>query len=161
MIQNPIVRLLFNRGGIGPAMSRAETVEHVNPLIEQHMRLNRSYDHVIEQLEAAEIVDELKRLQKTARADVGKLAETVLSAGGTAYNGVELRDWTPDLGVDTAERLTKLQELEQAFQDALNEELDLNHQLRTEAIIEVVRKNSEARLDYLKKITRGRRAPAS
>ncbi len=159
MIKNPLVRLLFNRGGIGPAMSRAETVEHVNPLIEQHMRLNRSYERVTALLDDVEIAGDLKRLQKTARADVGKLSETVLSAGGVAYNGVELRTWTPDLGTTDAERLAQLLEMEQAFQDDLNEELELNHQIRTEAILEVVQSNSGERLGTLKKVARTARRP--
>lgn len=163
MIQNPIVRLIFNRGGIGTSMSRAETVEHINPLIEQHMRLNKSYDYAIDHLSDEEIVERLEALQKTARTDVGKLSETVLSAGGSAYNGVELRNETFDLGDDDTEILFQLRDREQEFQNALTEELDLNHQIRTEAILENVRAHSAERLDYLKGVTktRHRRTPAS
>lgn len=162
MNQNPLVKLLFNRGGIGPSMSRAETVERLNPLIEQHMRLNRSYDAVIEQLADETLAEKLRAVQKTARADVGKLSETVLSAGGVAYNGVELRDETFDLGDDETDRLFALRDLEQALHDAVTEELDENHQMRTRAILEVVQGNSAERLDYLKGVTqrRHRRTPA-
>ena len=151
MMQNPIVRLLFNRGGFGQSMSRTETIERLNPLIEQHMRLNRSYSYVIEHLSEVGVVDRLKALQKRARADVGKLSETVLSAGGAAYSGVELRHETFDLGDDDAEMLTQLLEREQTLH-----ELGLNHHLRTEAILENVQANSQERLDYLKGVTKGR-----
>ena len=163
MNQNPLVKLLFNRGGIGQSMSRAETVERVNPIIEQHTRLNRCYNAVIDALSDDEIVDELRAFQKTARADVGKLAETVLSAGGTAYNGVALRGVTFDLGEDDTEMLFALRDREQALHDAATDELDENHQMRTRAILEVVQGNSAERLDYLKGVTksRNRRTPAT
>jgi hypothetical protein len=163
MNQNPLVKLLFNRGGIGPSMTRAKTVERVNPLIEQHMRLNKGYNTVIEARSDDEMTEQLRAFQKTARADVGKLAETVLSAGGTAYNGVELRNVTLDLGDNETDRLFALRDREQALHDAVTDELDENHQMRTRAILEVVQKNSAGRLDYLKGVTqrRNRRTPAS
>lgn len=163
MNQNPLVKLLFNRGGIGPSMSRAETVERLNPLIEQHMRLNKSYNTAIEGLSDDDIVEQLSAFQKTARADVGKLAETVLSAGGTAYNGVDLRGVTFDLGGDDTDMLFALRDREQALHDDVTDELDNNHQMRTRAILEVVQNNSAERLDYLKGQTqrRNRRTPAS
>lgn len=163
MIQNPIVRLLFNRGGIGTSMSRAETIEHINPIIEQHMRLNRSYNYVIDHASEGGIIGRLKEMQKKARADVGKLSETVLSAGGAAYTGVDLRDETFDLGGDNSEMLFQLLDFEQSLYDAVTEELGLNHHLRTQAILENVQRNSKERLGYLKATTksRPRRATAS
>lgn len=162
-MNNPLVRLLFNRGGFGPSMSRAETIEHINPIIEQHMRLNQCYNQVIDGLSDDEIVDQLRAFQKTARADVGKLAETVLSAGGSAYNGVELRNVTFDLGETETDMLFALRDREQALQDAVTDDLDADHQMRTRAILEVVQKNSAERLDYLKGVTksRNRRTQAS
>lgn len=156
MMQNPIVRLLFNRGGFGKSMSRAETIEHVNPLIEQHMRLNRNYAAAVDHASNNGVIGRLEALQKKARADVGKLAETVLSAGGIPYSGVDLRDETFDLGRDDSEVLFQLRDLEQALYDAVTEELDLNHHLRTQAILENVQANSRERLDYLKGVTKGR-----
>ncbi|NBB73284.1 MAG: hypothetical protein GVY35_06320, partial [Bacteroidetes bacterium] len=98
----------------------------------------------------------LQTFQKTARPDVGKLAETVLSAGGTAYNGVELRDVTFDLGEDDTDRLFTLRDREQALHEAVTDELKENHQMRTRAILEVVQGNSAERLDYLKGVTKRR-----
>ncbi len=162
-MNNPLVRLLFNRGGFGQSMSRAETIEHVNPILEQHTRLNRCYNQVIDALSDDEIASELQAAQKTARADVGKLAETVLSAGGTAYNGVDLRGVTFDLGETETDMLFALRDREQALHDAVTDDLDENHQMRTRAILEVVQANSAERLDYLKGITkrRTRRTPTS
>jgi uncharacterized protein (DUF697 family) len=162
-MNNPLVRLLFNRGGFGQSMSRAETIEHVNPILEQHTRLNRCYNQVIDALSDDEIASELQAAQKTARADVGKLAETVLSAGGTAYNGVDLRGVTFDLGETETDMLFALRDREQALHDAVTDDLDENHQMRTRAILEVVQANSAERLDYLKGVTkrRHRRTPTS
>jgi len=162
-MNNPLVRLIFNRGGFGQSMSRAETIDHVNPILEQHVRLNRSYDQVIDALSDDDIADKLRALQKTARADAGKLSETVLSAGGTSYNGVDLRGVTFDLGETDTDMLFALRDREQALHDAVTDDLDANHQMRTRAILEVVQGNSAERLDYLKGVTksRNRRTPAS
>ena len=162
-MNNPLVRLIFNRGGFGQSMSRAETIEHVNPILEQHVRLNRSYNQVIDTLSDDDIVDELRAFQKTARADAGKLSETILSAGGTAYNGTDLRGVTFDLGETETDMLFALRDREQALHDAVMDDLDENHQMRTRAILEVVQGNSAERLDYLKGVTksRNRRTPAS
>ncbi len=162
-MNNPLVRLIFNRGGFGPSMSRSETIEHINPIVEQHVRLNRSYNQVIDALSDNEVADRLRALQKTARADVGKLSETVLSAGGTAYNGTDLRGVTFDLGETDTDMLFALRDREQALHDAVTDDLDANHQMRTRAILEVVQGNSAERLDFLKGVTqrRTRRTPAS
>ena len=151
--------LIFNKGGIGVSMTREETVERLNPLIKQHMELNHGYAYVTGHLREAKIGDQLNRLQKTARVDVGKLMETVFSAGGVAYNGVELEPDAYDLGDDDDTMLFALRDQEEALRDALAEEMDLNHHIRTLATLKLVHQHSQERLDYLKTITRKRRRP--
>lgn len=154
---NFLKRLIFNRGGIGKSLTRTETIERLNPILEQHVRLNRYYDSVIDHCSEPDIVERLEAFQKTARTDAGKLSETILSLGGVAYNGTDLRDETFDLGEDDDEMLSKLRDLEQEFHNTVQDERDLNHQMRTDAILQVVEENSADRLDYLKRIAKGRR----
>lgn len=161
MTTNPLVRLLFNRGGIGKSITREETVERLNPLIEQLMRLNFSHNYVIDHCSEPSIVDQLATMQKRARNDVGKLAEVVLSAGGVSYNGTELRHETFDLGDTDNKMLFELLDREQAFYGAVQDELDISHHLRTQAVLENVAANSEDRLGYLKQVTSSRHRPTA
>ncbi len=151
---------IFNRGGFGRTITRAETIERVNPLLEQHARLNHAYAYAIGHLSDPQLVEHLKLEQKTARTDVGKLRETVLSAGGVSYSGTDLEAKDFDLGREDDEILRRLHDEEERFQDKLVAEGDINHQMRTRAIVAVVAKNSRRRLDLLKALTKGRRRPA-
>lgn len=148
--------LLLGKGWAGTTITRAETVERVNPLIRRFIRMNRHYRAVIDHHDRPAVAETLEDLQKTARADVGKLSETVLSCGGTAYNGTDLGPDDIDLPEADADRLFRLQDLESAFRDAVQDELnDAEHQMRTRAILKVVQTNSEERLRTLRQLTRG------
>ncbi|WP_022835222.1 hypothetical protein [Salisaeta longa] len=151
---NPIKSVLLNRGWAGKTITREETVERLNPIIEAHIRLNRAYGYVVAEHPNEHVTDGLGALQKTARADVGKLSETVLSCGGVAYNGTDIPRGSISLGDDPADMLLQLKDQEQAFQERLRDELDdINHQIRTRAILEVVKRNSAERLQVLRKMT--------
>jgi len=89
---NPIKEAILNRGWAGKTITRAETVERLNPILLQFLKLNHNYQYVIRSHSDSALTDALKRVQKTARADVGKLSETVLSCGGTPENGT--KRWT-------------------------------------------------------------------
>ncbi|MES3629143.1 MAG: hypothetical protein PPP56_03140 [Longimonas sp.] len=154
---NPITETLFGRGWIGRTISREETVEHINPLVRAHIELNHAYRAVVRVADDRRVVDALNALLKTARADVGKLSETVFSAGGAAYNGTDLKPEDFDLGPDLDTALPNLIEEEEAFQEAVRTERnDVEHQMRTRAILELVRDNSQERLDVLKRIRKRR-----
>jgi len=155
-MSNSLKDLLLGKGWAGTTITRSETIERVNPLIRQFMVMNRHYRTVIDGLSNAAVADTLEDLQKTARADVGKLSETVLSCGGAAFNGTDLGPEDVDLPDNEADRLFRLQDLEEAFQEAVQEELDdVEHQMRTRAILNVVQTNSEQRLSTLRRLTRG------
>lgn len=151
---NPIKEALLNRGWAGQTLSRSETVERLNPLIQQHIELNHHYGAVIRDCGDERVVDVLERLQKTARTDVGKLSETVFSCGGTPPNGTELE--LDDFGFDggPVRMLRRLKDLETDFNDALGTELDQEHQMRTRGVLEAVRSNSTDRLDALSALLR-------
>ncbi len=146
--------LIMRKGRMGPTMSRAETAERLNPLVEQHAALNYAYRSVQERLASERLADEeaaaeLAALMKRARADVGKLKESIFSAGATAYNATEMDP--AEHAVTGDDPLAELRERELRFHDAVAEEAGRNHQMRTRAILGVVQANSEQRLDFLKK----------
>lgn len=151
---NPIKEALLGHGWAGKTLSRAETVEHLNPLVRQHIELNHHYRAAIRSAGDERVVDVLERLQKTARADVGKLSETVLSSGGTPYNGTDLESEDFDLKGGTVEMLRSLNHVETEFHETIEEELDLEHQMRTRGVLSAVRSNSADRLDALEALIR-------
>lgn len=149
--------LLLKKGWAGRTISREETVDRLNPLIRQHTALNHAYGAALEATSEADVRDWIGQSQRTARADVGKLAETVFSNGGTAYSGVDLEPSDFDLGEGDDRQLFQLRDLEQAFQDALTRELkETEHHMRTRAVLGVVQTNSQARLNQLEQLTRKR-----
>ena len=141
--------ILLQKGWAGKTISRAETVERINPIIRQLTVLNHHYDAYIRALSPGTLRDGLESSQKTSRMDVGKLAETVFSCGGTAYNGTDLEPASFSVS-DRASASKALLDKEMAFLELLDAESDVEHQMRTRAILSVVRGNSEARLDLLK-----------
>lgn len=153
--------LIFNKGGIGPSLSRRETVERLNPLIRQHMELNLYYNFVIDHVTDPTAAASLSDLQKVARADVGKMMETVFSCGGVAFNGVELEPDTYTLPEDDDAMLFALRDHEESFSELIEADLDHDHQIRTKAILNLVLTNSQMRLNTLKSLTKRRRRPQS
>ena len=147
---NPVKELLLGRGWAGKTISRSETVEHLNPLIRQHIELNHYYRAAVRDHGDPAVVEALQRVQKTARADVGKLTETIHSCGGTPYNGTDLEEDDFELEGTGTEMLRTLQEKECAFQDTLvHERKNVEHQMRTRGILEALTSNSKERLTLL------------
>jgi hypothetical protein len=147
---NPIKEAILNRGWAGKTITRAETVERLNPLILQFLKLNHNYQYVIRTHSDTAATEALQRVQKTARADVGKLSETVLSCGGTPENGTDLEADDFNLGDDELDMLYQLEDLETEFNETIERQLDeVEHQMRTRGILEAVRSNSRERLELL------------
>lgn len=147
---NPIKEALLGRGWAGKTISRAETVERLNPLLLQFLKLNHNYQYVMRSHSDSAVTDALERVQKTARADVGKLCETILSCGGTPENGTDLEPGDFNLGNDEREMLHQLKDLETEFNEALvHERNEIEHQMRTRGILEAVTSNSTERLELL------------
>lgn len=151
--------LLLQKGWAGKTISRPETIGRLNPIIERLIRLNHSYDAVERTTRSAQLAAGIAAHQKIARADVGKLAETVFSCGGTAYNGTDLEPSDFDLGKSNISMLENLIELEQDFQKTLEAEKEIEHHMRTRAILSVLKKNSNDRLDFLREINKELRKP--
>lgn len=150
----------LNKGWAGTTMSRQETVERTNPLIRRHYELNHAYDFAINRVSDREAATKLEALQKTARADVGKLSETVLSAGGVSYNGVDMEPGSVSLSDEEGDMIHQLKDRENEFLELVSDELKENHQIRTRAILAVVQANSQARVDYLRGLAKQHRRPS-
>ena len=145
----------LNKGWAGRTIDRRATIERLNPLIRMHHELNHAYNHAINRVSDAETAGRLEAFQRIARADIGKLSESVLSAGGVAYNGLDLETGGDD-GDDEKTIIRRLRDSEEAFQRRLKDELGENHQIRSRAILAVVLGNSSDRLEYLGDITKTR-----
>ncbi len=136
--------LLLNKGGAGYSLGRFETAERLNTLIEQLTELAGLYAHS----DAADV----QAQQSALRLDVARLKETVLSLGAIPYNGVA----RPPEALPR-EDLDGLRRKESLFADALADQLKLDHQIRTKAVLVNVQRNAQARLETLDEILRHRR----
>ena len=140
-----IKSLLLKKGWAGRTISRSETVARLNPLLKQHVTLANLYEQVtnLDEDLSTELQGNLRRL----RLDMGKLAETVFSCGGVAYSGVDHPKVQP---VDNV-----LLETERALHNALlQERRTINHQMRTEAVLQHCLDSCGMRLEFLNKYAR-------
>jgi hypothetical protein len=156
----PFLRPFLNKGGAGPSLSRADSAARLLPLVERHLDLHNAYEVAIDRMDDKALADKLRALLKRARVELAKLNETVYSLGGTPPHGVdrELKDY--DLGATDAHRVHTLDTYERAYRDALTDEIQQNHMLRTLAIIENNRRASEERLTALRQATERLPRPA-
>jgi hypothetical protein len=145
-----IKELILQKGWAGKTVSRPETVARINPLIRELITLNHHYDAFVQTLPEGSFRSAIESVQKTARMDAGKMAETVFSCGGTAYSGTDLEPDSYAVSTDRSSALASLVDRESAFVELLKAESDTEHQMRTRAILSVVKGNAEARLKLLK-----------
>jgi len=152
-----IKELLLKKGWAGKTITRAETAERLNPILREHILLNREYDHAIRNHPDHSAREALGESQKVARADAGKIAETIYSCGGVAYTGVELDPDDARLAIGNTDLLDALEEFESAFGELVGAEKHVEHQMRTRAILGVVLASSETRVGLLRELQRGAR----
>lgn len=141
-----IKELFLNKGWAGRTMDRQETVERVNPVVKGLTELLHYY------LDAESRLNESGRAVvaqalRTLRADIGKLSETVLSAGGVAYAGTDLEPGELRLG---EQFLSELMEREASFCRETSAQNTEDHQIRTRAILAKVTENGAERLRMLR-----------
>lgn len=152
-----IKELLLKKGWAGKTISRAETVTRLNPLVERHIKLNLLYDSATRRVSDPAVREALAASQKIARANVGKLAETIFSSGGSAYSGVDLDPNAEYPGMEPDSMFNTLTDAETAFRDAVLDERKVEHQMRTRAILGVVAASSAERLEMLAGLQRDKR----
>lgn len=138
--------LLLQKGWAGRTISREETIERLNPIIRIMTEMLHSYAAVLD-IADAEDRPEIERVMKTLRADIGKVAETVFSCGGTAYSGTDL---DPDDFAADGDEWKGIRDAEDVLAAALREEQDVEHQMRTRAILAKVAENHEDRMKLIR-----------
>ena len=134
---------VLKKGWAGRTLSRSETAERLNPLLGQHIALNRAWDLALTSCKDPDLAAASAALLKTSRMDADKLSETVLSCGAIARAGVQ-RDPLPSGPAP----LLDVVELEGAYLEALKEERQAEHRMRTRAVLARLEKNAETRLEH-------------
>jgi hypothetical protein len=146
--------LLLNKGWAGRTISRPETIERVNPIIRELIAQMHYYDSALDVLEG-EARAAVEISQKTLRADIGKLCETVYSAGGVAPSGADMEPEDFRIDGDRASVVDALERAERAFASRVREESTVEHEMHTRAVLQVVLKNGESRLSTIRGLARG------
>ncbi len=151
----PVLRPILNKGGAGYSISRAETIERLTPHVASGLELLRSYSAAVPALRDQEASERIEALLPYFRTELGKLYETIFSAGGTVPTGTEI-DFDAPASTE-ANPVRVLLDRERQFQRGLSEEIDsVHHQERTRAILKSVAAGSKGRLDLLRELA-GRR----
>lgn len=155
----PVLRPFLNKGGAGYSVSRAETAERLKPHVERGLELLRSYSVALPGMQDREAADRIEALLPYFRTELGKLYESIFSAGGTVPTGTEI-DFSSRVASD-GNPLPKLTRREREFGRALEEEIDsVHHQERTRAVLKSVAAGSKGRLDALRELAGRRAKPA-
>ena len=152
----PVLRPILNRGGAGFSISRQETADRLRPHVARGLDLLRIYSALLPRVEDREIAHRITPLMPFFRTELGKLYESIFSAGGTAPTGVDV-DF--EAGIDDAARdpVGILVLAEREFGRAVSDEIDaVHHQERTRAILKAVAAGSNGRMDVLRELA-GRR----
>ena len=150
----PALRPLLNKGGAGRYISREASVERLQPVVENHLRLLYAYDGVLARMADGPTKERLTALMPYLRTELNKLYETVFSLAGSAPTGVGMEPGSVSLGDRETDRLFALVEEERAFGTAMREEGDaVHHQERTRAILNHNADASDSRLGVLREVT--------
>lgn len=139
---------VLKKGWAGRTLSRQATAQRLCPLITAHMALNHSYDFAASNHPISDIRQQLEKLQRAAHTDVGKMMEVVFSCGEVPPNGTDMEP--AHFALPSEGTLQALYEKENAFHERLQEERAIEHQMRTEAVINHLLDSSQKRLVYLR-----------
>ena len=120
--------LILKKGWAGKTITRAETVERLNPILQRLSAVLALHNSDGSSAGSDQV--------KTLRMDIGKISESIVSCGGIAERA--------PLPADEAG--TDVQAAEKGLIDALKAENDIEHQMRTRAVLSAVLANTENRL---------------
>jgi len=143
---------ILKKGWAGKTLSRQETAQRLNPLIEAHVKLKHSYSNLASHLDSEQQRQELDSILKMQRLDTGKLKELVFSCGETAFNGTSLEP--ASFPLTSTAPIAELKEIENDYRALLDAEKPIEHQIRSEAVLTRLRTNSDVRLSFLRKYAR-------
>ena len=141
--------LLLQKGWAGKTISRAETAERVNALIRPLVDLLHLYNNALEDSADGTDLSAVQQAMPILRADIGKLAETVHSSGVVAYSGAEQMGASP---LEKESNWSAVLESEAAYSGVVSEEKEIEHQMRTRAILANIVTNSGRRQELVKQI---------
>lgn len=141
-----IKELLLKQGWAGRTISRAETIDHLNPII-RTMTVAMHHWRVAESTLNGDAARNVSAALKTLRMDIGKMCETVFSCGGVAYSGTDL---DPDSFKADSDIWAVLSEQETAIANALLPQQEIEHHMRTRAILAKVASNHEERVRLIR-----------
>ena len=160
----PALRPILNKGGAGRYISRAHSVERLQPVAQRHLDLMYEYEGILDGMPDGLPKEKLEAMMPYLRTEVAKMSETILSLGGTPPSGVRRRPGEPqtggrggvadpEAGRSTADRTDALIEAERDFGGALRDEAEaVHHQERTRAILNHNAEASDARINLLRDI---------
>lgn len=141
--------LILQKGWAGKTISRAETADRVNRLIRPLVELLRLYNAAIADTGDSANLSAVQQVMPILRADIGKLAETVHSAGAVAYSGAEQTDVSfAELEIDWSNVL----ENEAVYSERVSDEKAIEHEMRTRAVLANIVANSVRRQELVKQI---------
>ena len=153
----PALRPILNKGGAGRYISRADSVERLQPVAERHLDLMYAYEGVLGGMPAGPSRERLEGVMPLLRTEVSKMSETILSLGGVPPSGVRRTPGgaalppAPLADRPARERVEALLDAERDFGGALRDEADaVHHQERTRAILNHNAAASDARRDLLR-----------
>ena len=167
----PALRPILNKGGAGRYISRAHSVERLQPVADRHLDLMYEYDDILARMPEGGPKGQLAAMMPYLRTEVAKMSETILSLGGTPPSGVRrtpggvVQRTAVGTGRPAPERIQDLIEAERDFGGALRDEAEaVHHQERTRAILNHNAEASNSRIDLLRDlaaaIQRGERVVA-
>ena len=155
----PALRPILNKGGAGRYISRADSVERLQPVAQRHLDLMYEYEGILSGMPDGLPKERLEAMMPYLRTEVAKMSETILSLGGTPPSGVRRRPGRaagvsdPEAGRPAHERVDALLDAERDFGGALRDEADaVHHQERTRAILNHNAEASDARIDLLREL---------
>ncbi len=141
-----IKEILLNKGWAGRTISRAETVDQLNPHIQAMSNLLYAYnlmeDNDIDSFDEASMGEHIRVL----RMDIGKMSETIASCGG-----ISLRSPERSLVGESTE-WSNIIASEKALQKMILAEQEIEHQMRTRAILSKIAENTDLRIQQLSRL---------
>jgi hypothetical protein len=140
-----IKEILLKKGWAGKTISRPETAQRLNPLIHTMSNILRAHNHVAASTDSSGSNSPLSEQVRLLRMDIGKMSETVFSSGGVATRTAE--PYVAGLNGNK-----DLLDAENALLSDLRNEKDIEHQMRTRAILAAVAANTENRIQLLRQL---------
>ena len=142
-----IKELFLQKGWAGRTIDRAETIDLINPMIQTMNELMHLYIAAGETTSKANVKEGIETSLRTLRMDIGKMCEIVFSCGGVANSGTDLETADFMLGDGLSDAVAAK---EHELRDALDAQEDIEHQMRTRAILMNVDTNQKARMNAVR-----------